>query len=85
MLLLPSFGDLTANKAYESATETPGPLTDASGAIVFPGFPADLLFNFRLYSIGAQLIMWAAIGLVFAPMAEKVLAPAAPRPEAVTV
>jgi hypothetical protein len=42
---------------------------------VFPGFPADVLFNFRLYSIGAQLLLWATIGLVFAPMAERLLAP----------
>ena len=78
MLILPSFGDLAANKAYHQATETPAPLTDGSGAIVFPGFPADLLFDFRLYSIGAQLILWATIGLVFAPLAERLLAPATP-------
>ncbi|NMO50039.1 CbtA family protein [Actinoplanes sp. TBRC 11911] len=75
MLVLPSFGELAANKALHQATETPGPLTDASGNIAFPGFPADLLYNFRLYSIGAQLILWATIGLVFAPMAERLLAP----------
>jgi hypothetical protein len=87
MLLLPSFGELAGNEAYHSATETPGPLTDANGAIVFPGFPADLLYDFRLYSIGAQLILWAAIGLVFGPLAERLLAPAARRPvtEAATV
>jgi predicted cobalt transporter CbtA len=79
MLLLPSFGDLAGNEAYHSATETPGPLTDTNGVIVFPGFPADLLYNFRLYSIGAQLILWAAIGLVFAPLAERLLDPAAQR------
>src|SRR3954467_6078789 len=68
MLLLPSFGELSANQDYHAATETPGPLTDPSGKIVFPGFPADVLFGFRLYSIGAQLVLWAAIGLVFAPL-----------------
>jgi hypothetical protein len=40
---------------------------------VFPAFPADLLFDFRLYSVGAQLVLWATIGLVFAPMAERLL------------
>jgi heme A synthase len=85
MLILPSFGDLPANQEFHQATETPAPLTDPSGQIVFPGFPADLLFNFRLYSIGAQLILWAAIGLIFAPMAERLLAPAAPRAEQVPV
>jgi uncharacterized membrane protein len=73
MLLLPSFGELAANRGYHQATETPAPLTDANGTIVFPGFPADVLFNFRLYSIGAQLILWTAIGLVFAPLAERLL------------
>lgn len=39
-----------------------------------PGdFPADVLYDFRLYSLGTQLVMWAAIGLVFAPMAARVL------------
>ena len=82
MLLLPSFGHLAANKADygNHATETPLPLKDASGKIVYPGFPADVLFNFRLYSVGAQLILWSALGLVFAPMAERVLAPVT-RPE----
>jgi predicted cobalt transporter CbtA len=32
-------------------------------------FPADVLYEFRLYSLGTQLVMWAAIGLVFAPLA----------------
>jgi len=79
MLVLPSIGELAANKPYHSATETPGPLTDANGTIVFPGFPADVLYSFRLYSIGAQLVLWTAIGLIFAPLAERLLNPAASR------
>ena len=61
--------------------ETPAPLTDATGQIVFPGFPADVLYHFRLYSIGAQLVLWAAIGLIFAPMAERLLDTKPARPE----
>jgi hypothetical protein len=79
MVLFPSFGELAANRDLHRTTETPAPLTDANGAIVFPGFPADVLYNFRLYSFGAQLVLWAAIGLVFAPLAERLLAPSAPR------
>jgi heme A synthase len=75
MLLLPPSGELSANASLHSATETPGPLTDPTGRIVFPGFPADVLFSFRLYSLGAQLLLWATIGLVFAPLAERLLAP----------
>jgi predicted cobalt transporter CbtA len=36
-------------------------------------FPADVLYEFRLYSLGTQLVMWAAIGLVFAPMVARLL------------
>jgi hypothetical protein len=79
MLLLPSSGELSANAALHSPTETPGPLTDSTGRIVFPGFPADVLFSFRLYSIGAQVLLWATIALIFAPLAERLLAPGAAR------
>src|SRR3954453_9508805 len=56
MALLPSPGELSTNLARygHQATETALPLTDASAAIVFPGFPTDVLAGFRLYSIGAQ-------------------------------
>jgi predicted cobalt transporter CbtA len=36
-------------------------------------FPADVLYEFRLYSLGTQLILWAIIGLVFASMAHRLL------------
>lgn len=75
MLVLPSLGQLSANggKYGALATETPQPLRDKSGAIVYPGFPADDLYLFRLYSIAAQAILWATIGLCFAPMAHRLL------------
>ena len=77
MAVLPQMGSLAINVAtYGShATETPLPLTDAKGVIVYPGFPADDLYSFRLYSIAAQAILWAAIGLLFAPLAERLLKP----------
>ena len=34
------------------------------------GFPAELLWQFRLSSIGAQLIMWSTIGLGFGALTE---------------
>jgi len=75
MLLLPSLGHLSVNVAEygNQATETPQPLVDPQGRIVFAGFSADDLYLFRLYSVGAQVIMWATIGLGFAPMANKLL------------
>jgi predicted cobalt transporter CbtA len=65
-------GTLVAAGAYAAAiaavmlvlptiSETPG------------AFPADVLYDFRLYSLGTQLVMWATIGLVFAPTAARLL------------
>ncbi|HWD06044.1 MAG TPA: CbtA family protein [Amycolatopsis sp.] len=75
MALLPSLGELSANVAEygTQATETPLPLKNAAGTIVYPGFPADTLFEFRIYSVLAQVILWATIALVFGPLAERVL------------
>jgi hypothetical protein len=56
--------------------ETPGPLVDDAGVIVFPGFPAGDMYEFRLYSFLTQLIIFATIALVFAPLAAKLLEPA---------
>ena len=53
--------------------ETPEPLRDASGAIIYPGFPADVLYEFRILSLGTQLVLWATIGLVFATLAGRLL------------
>ena len=77
MALLPQLGHLPYNEhTYGNhATETPLPLTNAKGTIVYPGVPADVLFNFRLYSVGAQLLLWSVIGLIFAPLADRLLAP----------
>jgi hypothetical protein len=51
--------------------ETPGPLRDDAGNIVYGGFPADDLYEFRLYSLGMQVVMWATIGLVFAVLVSR--------------
>jgi hypothetical protein len=34
-------------------------------------FPAAVLWNFRIASIGAQLIMWATFGLLFGALTER--------------
>jgi hypothetical protein len=75
MAVLPPLGHLSANVAEygTQATETPLPLTDPAGHIVYPGFPADTLFEFRFSSLGAQVILWSVLGLVFGPLAERVL------------
>ncbi|OBA84504.1 cobalt transporter [Mycobacterium sp. 1164966.3] len=53
--------------------ETPEPLRNASGAIVYPGFPADVLYEFRLVALATQLVLWGSIGLVFATLAGRLL------------
>ncbi|WP_019925244.1 CbtA family protein [Nocardia sp. BMG111209] len=75
MLILPPLGHLSSNKSAfgNFDTETPQPLKDPSGAIVYPGFPADDLFHFRLYSFAAQLILWVVIGVGFASLAPRLL------------
>ena len=40
------------------------------------GFPADVLYRFRLASLGINLTLWTAIGLGFGAAAERVLSPA---------
>ncbi|MDX3001667.1 CbtA family protein [Kribbella solani] len=87
MALLPSLGHLAANvQEYgRHATETPLPLTDGKGTIVYPGFDADRLYAFRLYSVGAQVLLWGVIGLVFGPLADRLLSPRTTAPIASTV
>jgi putative cobalt transporter subunit CbtA len=53
--------------------ETPGPLRDAAGNIIYEGFPADDLYDFRLLALGTQVVMWATIGLVFAALVTRSL------------
>ena len=50
------------------------PLRDASGAVVYPRFPSDLLLQFRLRAIGVQLILWTTVGLAFGVLVERLTA-----------
>jgi hypothetical protein len=52
MVLLPSFH------------EVPGPLAGPDG-LVLGGFPAEVLADFRLYSLTTQALLWLAIGATF--------------------
>jgi predicted cobalt transporter CbtA len=53
--------------------ETREPLRNAAGAIIYPGFPADVLYEFRLAALATQLVLWVTIGLVFATLAGRLL------------
>jgi Probable cobalt transporter subunit (CbtA) len=76
MAVLPPLGHLHYNLTHYGnySTETPQPLRNSRGVIVYPGFPADVLFKFRLYSVINQLILWTAVGLGFGALAERVMA-----------
>ncbi|WP_423834979.1 CbtA family protein [Streptomyces manipurensis] len=39
------------------------------------GFPASLLWEFRLASLAVQTVLWATFGLVFGFLAERALVP----------
>jgi hypothetical protein len=56
MVLLPGFH------------EVPGPLSGPDG-MVLDGFPADVLAEFRLYSLANQALMWLVIGTTWACLA----------------
>ncbi|MBN0048784.1 CbtA family protein [Streptomyces actuosus] len=43
-------------------------------------FPAGVLWQFRLASIGIQALLWSSFGVIFGFLAERVLAPRAARP-----
>lgn len=59
--------------ALPTINETPGPIRDAAGAIVYEGFPADVLYYFRLYALGTQVVVYTTIGLVFGVMASRLV------------
>jgi hypothetical protein len=48
--------------------EVPGPVTGPDG-ILLDGFPAEVLADFRLYSVLNQALMWAVIGVMWASLA----------------
>ena len=75
MAIFPALGHLHSNVVQYGnvATETPLPLKNAAGQIVYPGFPADVLFKFRLYSVLNQVLLWSTIGLGFGVLAERVV------------
>ncbi|MBV9796356.1 MAG: CbtA family protein, partial [Actinobacteria bacterium] len=52
----------------------------APGQIVYPGFPADVLWKFRWYSILNQLLIWTTVALVFGYLLDRYLRPVLPAP-----
>ncbi|HSK60498.1 MAG TPA: CbtA family protein [Actinomycetospora sp.] len=85
MAVLPGLGELTINAAAGGprVAETPLPLRDPAGTIVFPGFDADVLYSFRLASFTAQALLWGVLGLVFGGLVERRLAKGEPEERSV--
>jgi len=71
------FGDWNANLAiagcYVVVVAVVGLLLPAVDEVP-EHFPAALLWKFRIASIGAQALMWGAIGLLFGALAQRTLA-----------
>jgi len=49
------------------------------------GFPADVLWHFRVASLGINAVLWAAIGIGFGLLAERLLVARAPRQAPVAI
>jgi predicted cobalt transporter CbtA len=49
-----------------------------------PGFPASLLWRFRLASLGTQVVLWTTLGLVFGALTERSLQGQGRQPRGVT-
>jgi predicted cobalt transporter CbtA len=60
--------------------EVPGPLSDADGTIVFAGFPAELLADFRVAALLSQALLWSVLAATFAVAMPRIL----PAPQPIT-
>ena len=90
-------GNVAASSQFgyaRAATETPQPIVNilstpltvggkviAPGQIVYPGFDADGLWQFRWYSIINQALIWLTVALVFGGLLERFLDGPRRRPE----
>ena len=91
-------GNVAASSQFgyaRAATETPQPIVNilstpltvggkviAPGQIVYPGFDADGLWQFRWYSIINQALIWLTVALVFGALLERFLGEPRRAPEA---
>lgn len=59
--------------AAPSIREVPEPLPGADGTVAFPGFPAELLADFRMSSIISHAVMWMVVAATFVVMLPRVI------------
>lgn len=62
-------GALACAAVFVLITAYAGAALPAAGEVP-AGFPAGVLWNFRVASLGTRAILWAALGLIFGAMAE---------------
>ncbi|MFJ4909938.1 CbtA family protein [Streptomyces sp. NPDC093249] len=65
---------LAAGAGYLVVTGLAFAVLPANDDAVKASFPAALLWEFRLASLGVQLVLWAVFGIVFGVLAQKALA-----------
>jgi len=58
--------------------EVPGPMTGPTGDVAFPGFPAEVLSQFRIDSLVTQAILWSVVAASFAVMLPRSVGSARP-------
>ena len=76
-ICVPRFGEWNANlivaACYIVIVALAGLLLPAVNEVP-DGFPAALLWQFRVAAIGAQLIMWTTLGLLFGALTQRAFA-----------
>ncbi|MFI5529515.1 CbtA family protein [Kitasatospora sp. NPDC051853] len=66
---------VVAGLAFAAAVTVAFVFLPGNGDAVRETFPAALLWQFRVATLGIQAVLWAAFGLVFGHLAERLLAP----------
>ncbi|WP_026919224.1 CbtA family protein [Gordonia shandongensis] len=61
--------------------EVPGPVMDGD-RIVAPGFPGQVVADFRIYAVGGQVVLWTVLTVVFVAALTVLMRRAATRTEA---
>ncbi|MDZ7884129.1 MAG: CbtA family protein [Mycobacterium sp.] len=59
--------------ALPTFRETPSAITDSDGTLLFPGFPADLLADFRTDALICQALLWFVIAGSYAVLLPSVV------------
>ncbi|WP_137988367.1 CbtA family protein [Streptomyces vilmorinianum] len=66
---------LVAGGAFVAAVAVACAFLPGNEDAVQAGFPAAVLWDFRLATLGIQAVLWAAFGIVFGVLAQRLLAP----------